>query len=132
MLALAVVYLYHAWHIPMDAWTAEETVNARTMPLIYGSLLCCTLLAAIGSVPRGSDAVDGGRLLRVAGIVGITLLFLISLEFFNLWLALAVLLATLSFWLGERRILPVLTLATLVPLTGFLGIEVLLELHLPT
>jgi hypothetical protein len=132
MLAFAIAYLFHAWHIPMDPWTAEETVNARTMPLVYGALLCCTLLASIGSATRVPGAVPAGRLLRVAGIVGITLLFLFSLQFFNLWLAIAGLLATLAFWLGERRMLPVLALATLVPLMGFLGIEVLLDLHLPT
>ena len=105
LLLLGGAYLWLAMKIPMDPWTAAETVNSRTMPLIYGVLLCLTLL---------------GLLLRV-----------LALKMISLWLALGLLLAALALWLGERRLPLIFALALSVPLIGWLGIEVSLGLYLP-
>jgi hypothetical protein len=130
LLALGAGYLLTAWYIPMDPWTAEELVNARTMPLIYGSLLVFTVLV---SWQRTTAAVapEAGGVLRMLGVVVLTLAFLLALQFLNLWFGLAALLAASAFWLGERRLLPIVALAGSVPLIGWMGIELLLNLHLP-
>ena len=58
-------------------------------------------------------------------------MFLLLLPILNLWVGMAGLLIALALWLGERRVLPVLALAIVMPLLGWLGIEVVLELHIP-
>jgi hypothetical protein len=130
LLAATVVYLVSAWRIPMDPWTAQELVNARTMPLVYGSILLITLLLALMRNPH-VEATDSGLLLRMAGVIAAVLVFLLMLPVVNLWFAMSGLLVALALWLGERRLLPVLAMSSLVPLLGWLGIEVILGLHLP-
>jgi len=130
ILGLGVGYLFTAWRIPMDPWTAEEPVNARTLPLIYGGLLVvAVLLSWKRTIPAA--AVAAGPLLRVTGVVVLTLGFLVALQFLNLWLGLTALLTTLALWLGERRVVPIAALAITVPLIGWVGVELLLNLHLP-
>jgi len=115
----------------MDPWTAAETVNARTLPLLYGTLLCFTVILLLLRHAPKAPAVAGGRLIRVGGIVLLTLGFVAVLNLLNLWLALGAVILTLALWLGERRYLMIGLLALCVPLAGWLGIEVLLGLHLP-
>ena len=70
-------------------------------------------------------------MLRVAGLCLLILCFAAAVEWLNLWIALGGLLLSASWWLGERR-WPVLAgLASGVPLTGYLGIELLLGVYLP-
>lgn len=130
ILGLGAGYLYTAWHIPMDPWTAEELVNARTLPLIYGGLLVTAVLMSWKRTAP-SEAIEAGPMLRVAGVVILTLAFLLALQFLNLWLGLAGLLTALALWLGERRLVPITALVITVPLVGWVGIELLLNLHLP-
>jgi hypothetical protein len=130
LLAATVAYLVSAWRIPMDPWTAQELVNARTMPLLYGSILLISLLLALLRNPR-VEATDPGLLLRMFGVIAMVLIFLLVLPAVNLWFAMSGLLVALALWLGERRVLPVLAVASIVPLLGWLAIEVILGLHLP-
>ena len=130
LLVLGVAYLVSAWKIPMDAWTAEELINARTMPLLYGCLLIVALLLGLLKKTPVIET-ESGQSLRMVGVIVLVLVFLLVLPKINLWIGIAGLLAALAFWLGERRTLPVLTLAVVVPLIGWLGIEVILDLHLP-
>ncbi len=114
----------------MDPWTAEELVNARTMPLVYGCLLIAALLLSLFR-QQPAEQTESGQLLRMAGVVALVIMFLLLLPKLNLWLGLAGLLIALALWLGERRVLLVLALAIVVPLIGWLGIEIVLELHMP-
>ena len=132
LLAASVLYTYAARRIPMDPWTAEETINAQTLPTAYGVLLSCALLLALWRTrPAAGTAVQPGRLLRLAGATVLVIAFTALLGWLNLWIALAGLLIGAAWWLGERRWLPMLALATAVPLLGYLGIEVGLGLYLP-
>lgn len=127
---LGAGYLYTAWYIPMDPWTAEELVNARTLPLIYGGLLVSALLLS-WKRKSASAAIEAGPIVRMMGVVLLTLGFLMALQFVNLWFGLVLLLAALALWLGERRAVPIATLSLSVPLIGWVGVELLLNLHLP-
>jgi len=131
LLVTAVVYTISARLIPMDPWTAAELVNAQTLPTIYGVMLC----AALGwLLVRGGMAVarpSPYRVLRAGGVGVLTLAFVALLGWVNLWLALGGLIGLSALWLGERRALPVLAVSILVPLTGYVGIELLLGLYLP-
>ena len=131
LLLLGGAYLWLAMKIPMDPWTAAETVNSRTMPLIYGVLLCLTLLGLLLRRPTASQPAAAGRIIRVAGLLLITVCFVLALKMISLWLALGLLLAALALWLGERRLPLIFALALSVPLIGWLGIEVSLGLYLP-
>ena len=75
--------------------------------------------------------MPAGRYVRLAGLGLFVLGFIALVGWLNLWLALAILLLASAWWLGERRWLPMLSLAISVPLLGYLGIEVVLNVHLP-
>jgi hypothetical protein len=94
-------------------------------------LLCLTASALLLQRLPANVPADGGRLVRVAGIVALTLGFVLSLKLLNLWLALAGLLTALPLWLGERRYHLIALLALSIPLLGWLGIELALGLRLP-
>jgi hypothetical protein len=131
LLVTAVVYTISARMIPMDPWTAAEIVNAQTLPTIYGVVLCATLGWLIF---RGGTPVEPPspyRVLRAGGVGMLTVAFVALLGWANLWLALGGLIGLSALWLGERRVLPVLSISILVPLTGYVGIELLLGLYLP-
>jgi hypothetical protein len=131
-LLIGAGYLFEATQIPMDPWTAAETVNTRTLPLLYGSLLCLVSLALLfrpaGTRPEG---LDGYRVLRLIGVLVLVLGFVLALPYVPLWIALGVLLAALPLWLGQRSAVQIGLLAIGVPLIGWLGVEVLLGLYLP-
>lgn len=131
LLAIAIAYTASARMIPMDPWTAAELVNAQTLPTFYGMLLCAALgwLLLRGGV--SADPPSYYRVLRVAGIGALAILFVWVLGYLNLWIALGGLIVLSALWLGERRWLPLLALSLLVPLTGYVGIELLLGLYLP-
>jgi len=136
LLGVGVAYTVLARRIPMDAWTAEETINAQTLPTLYGILLTLVLLVALLRLPgsTGADnrtAIIPGRGLRLCGLVGLVLVFIVLTGWLNLWLALGALLFAAAWWLGERRWLPMLALAVSVPLAGYLGIELGLGVYLP-
>lgn len=136
LLAASALYTFAARRIPMDAWTAEEVINAQTLPTVYGMLLMAALCAALIRKPPSADVtllarVPGERYLRLAGLGALVLLFIILVGWFNLWLALSLLLFAASAWLGERRWLSVLILAIAIPVFGYLGIEVALGVYLP-
>lgn len=60
LLGLAIGYLITAWQIPMDPWTAQELVNARTLPLLYGAALILALLLSWRQQTAAPE-IDAGR-----------------------------------------------------------------------
>jgi len=131
-LLLGAGYLFETTQIPMDPWTAAETVNTRTLPLLYGSLLCLVSLALLFRPPSTRpEAFDGYRALRLIGVLVLVLGFVLALPYIPLWIALGVLLAALPLWLGQRGLVQIGLLAVGVPLVAWFGVEVLLGLYLP-
>lgn len=131
LLAAAAAYTISARLIPMDPWTAAELVNAQTLPTVYGAALCAAL---VWLLLRGSSSPappSAYLLLRTAGIGALVAAFIWLVGRIDLWLALGGLIGLSALWLGERRWLPVLGLTVLVPLTGYVGVELLLGLYLP-
>ena len=131
LLAVSVLYTLTARRIPMDAWTAEELINAQTLPTVYGILLALTVLALLFRTAPAAVGIAPGRVLRLAGIAALVLAFVAAISWLDLWLGLGILLLAAAWWLGERRWLPMLSLAVSVPLIGYLGIEVGLGVYLP-
>jgi hypothetical protein len=131
LLVLSVGYVVGARGIPMDAWTAAETVNTRTLPILYGLLLALVLLILMVGRP-GAAALPGGyRALRLAGLCAGVLCFTLIIAWLNFWVALGALLLGSAWWLGERRAAPLAGLAVAVPLIGYLGVELALGVYLP-
>ncbi len=131
LIALAVAYTVLARQIPMDPWTAEELVNAQTLPIVYGVLLSIVLLVLLMRVQTPVTGVAGARLVRATGLCAIVVGFILALGWVNLWLALGALLFVASAWLGERRWPRMSALAIGVPLAGFVAIELALGVYLP-
>lgn len=131
LLLAAVAYTLLARQIPMDPWTAEELVNAQTLPTVYGVLLSIVVLYLLLRGHAPVTGVNGMRALRAAGLCALVLAFIAALAWVNLWAALGMLLFSASTWLGERRWLAMLALAIGVPLAGFAAIELALGVYLP-
>lgn len=131
LLLVSIGYTVLARQIPMDPWTAEELVNAQTLPTVYGVVLSIVLSVLLIRGNQGATAPQGIQLIRAAGLCVIVIGFILALDWTNLWVALGALLFTASAWLGERRWLPMSALAIGVPLAGFIAIELALGVYLP-
>ena len=125
---VAVAYLWAATRVPLDPWSADEAVNARTFPLACGALLA---LFAAGLTLRGVAMATGPvRYGPLAAIVGCILAFVVAIPFTGLWPALGLFLCAALAVLGERR-LPVLLGASLgTPTLGWALVDVLLGVYL--
>ena len=128
ILAIAVAYLWAATRVPLDPWSADEAVNARTFPLACGALLA---LFAAGLSLRGVPLTAGpGRYGPLAAIVGCILAFIVAIPYIGLWPALGLFLCAALAVLGERR-LPVLLGASLgTPALGWALVEALLGVYI--
>ena len=144
---LGVVYLLLARQIELDPWSAADLVNARTLPMIYGAMLCMAVLALAAS--RGKSGVvakislpaqqrdepapdrSGPKtplILKLSAIIGG---FIISLIWINLWVALACLLVSSLWIMGERRWFVIYSVALGTALGGFLLVEKVLQMRVP-
>lgn len=142
LLALALTYLGLAAEIVLDPWSALDAVNSRTLPQIYGLMLCGAVGAlwlrrarrqASSGDQKNSDSPSPTpfRLGLLTGLSALILGFILALPWLNLWLALVGLLFGLLWMMGERR-WPALLLASLgLPAAGFLLVEQLLQMSLP-
>lgn len=131
LLIVAAGYTTLARQIPMDPWTAEEWVNAQTLPILYGVLLSLVLLFLLVRGAEPMPAAPGLRVIRAGGVCVLVVSFIAALAWVNLWIALGALLFSASAWLGERRWHAMLALAVGVPLAGFVAIELALGVYLP-
>lgn len=131
LLCVAAAYVMAAVEIPMDPWTAAEAINTRTLPIVYGTLLAGACLWLLVRPPAASAAVNA-HWLRLLGSLVLVIATLALLEKMSFWIALGALLCLLSLWLGERRAPTLVLVSIAVPLLGWLGVEVLLGLRLPS
>ena len=149
MAAVAVAYLWQAWSIPLDPWSAEEAVNARTLPLVYGFvLLALSVVLAASPSPQPSqspspapsassttaadtrkDSIRARWVTLTAHCLAIAA-FGVLIHFAGLWVATAALLAVALLIAGERRpiVLVVAPLATAV--IAWLLIAVVLDVYI--
>lgn len=117
MAAFAVVYLVAAWNIPLDPWSAAETVNARALPIVYGVGLLAVSVALLAVAPASQDARRGAHWKTLATHCVAIAAFGLLIPYAGLWIATAVLLLAALLIAGERRwavltIAPVATAAT--------------------
>lgn len=128
VLGVAVAYLWAATRVPLDPWSADEAVNARTFPLACGAMLA---LFAAGLSVRGVPMTAGqGRYGPLAAIVACVLVFIAAIPCIGLWPALGLFLGAALAALGERRV-PVLLGASLgTPALGWVSVEALLGVYI--
>ena len=131
LLAIAVTYTVAARLIPMDAWTAAEAVNTRTLPTVFGVLLTGSLLGLFFRSGVASGEVSAEGVKGLGYVCGFVVLFALSIGLLNLWISLALLLPGLSWSLGERRLPVLVGMALVIPLLGYIGIEQVLGVYLP-
>ena len=133
--AVAVAYLWQAWSIPLDPWSAEEAINARTLPFVYGFvLLALSVVLAVSPSPPPTPTPtptpiptppstttpdtpkdsDRPRSVTLAAHCLAIVAFGVLIHFAGLWIATAALLAAALLIAGERRpiVLVVAPLAT--------------------
>ncbi len=113
--AFAGIYLWQALAIPLDPWSASESINARTLPITYAVLL---LLVALGLGIRPAPSSETGSIhsalgwRRLASHAVVIVAFGLFIPLAGLWVSLAGLLLACLLIAGERRPL-VLVLAPL-------------------
>jgi len=115
--AFAVVYLVAAWNIPLDPWSAAETVNARALPIVYGVGLLIVSIGLLAGAPAPQDARRGARWTTLGAHCVAIAAFGLLIPYAGLWIATAVLLLAALLIAGERRvtvlaIAPIATAAT--------------------
>ena len=112
LVGFAAVYLWQASAIALDPWSAEEAINARTLPVTYA---CCLLILALALFARPQPDARGDapsppasasnrkRWLALAGHCGAIVGFGAAIPWAGPWLALAALLLASLLIAGERR-----------------------------
>ena len=127
-------YLLLVAQIELDPWSASDRINSRTLPQIYGVLLCLTVLGLAIGRRNHQVATSGisqrGRT-RLLGLSALICIFIVSLLWFNLWVALAGLLFGALWVMGERRWSVIWALCLGIPLVGFVLIEHVLLMTIP-
>ena len=131
LIVFAAVYLWQTSLIPLDPWSAEEAITARTLPYVYGIVLL--VLASIRLV--AASKTDGeflpGSLRRLALIGGFVIVYGLAIPRIGIWPATALFTASCLWVEGERR-LPVVTGVPIgLALLGYLLIEQLPNVYLP-
>jgi hypothetical protein len=129
LLAATLAYLALARQIPLDPWSAQELVNSRTLPTVYGSLLALTLvLLLLRAAPRVRFPQHTGQ---AAGLLAASVAFVGLLPVIGVWVALGLLLVGAFLIMGERRPGPVVALGVGIPAFGWLAVEKLLGIYVP-
>lgn len=127
-------YLLLVAQIELDPWSASDTINSRTLPQIYGVLLCVAVLALAFARRNSQGSAPGPakrKVRRLAWLSALICFFIVSLLWLNLWVALAGLLFGAVWTMGERRWSVIWALCLGIPLVGFVLIEHVLLMTIP-
>lgn len=130
LLAFAALYLWQATHIPLDPWSAQEAINARTLPIIYGTILLGLSVIALW---RGLGVVSATKIQRLRGLGVMVVLILgygVLIPLAGIWPATACFVAAGLVAEGERRLPVLIATPLLIALAGWLLIELLLGVYL--
>lgn len=141
LVAFAGIYLWLALAIPLDPWSANEAINARTLPFVYGVAL---LIVAAALLFHGGDAASDGeqaasgddrtagdrrRWLKLAAQCAIIAAFGFAIPIVGPWLALVALLLASLWAAGERRLPMLLLLPAATAGAAWLLVAVLLDVY---
>ena len=137
-LALAVAYGFMASRIELDAWSAAEALNARTLPFIYAvllGLLCLPLLVRGMQAQEDAGSDSPGRAdwrgWRTAGLIAAAVVaFGLLIPFAGLWPSAFLLLGASLLAAGEQRWAVLLGAPAGLAALGWLVIEKLLGVYL--
>lgn len=134
LFGIGAAYLVLVAQIELDPWSAGDTINSRTLPQIYGVMLCLAVLVmALGTQnPQGPASGPAKRKVkRLAWLSALICAFIVSLLWLNLWIALACLLLGALWTMGEKRWSVICALSLGIPLAGFVLIEHVLLMTIP-
>ena len=127
MLAFGIAYVWVAYGINLDPWSAVEPVNSRTLPIAYGSILI--LLSTLLLVRGMRVHVPRHNLLRLTSISASIIGFGLLLPRVGVWAALILLLVSCLMIMGEKRWYIFILAPLLASLGGWLLIEILLGVY---
>ena len=128
LVVFGVVYTLLAANIELDSWSQDETINSKTLPIIYGAtftILCIPLLfqkSKNKAVPKFAT--------RLAPLIAIIVIFGTLIPYVGLWISLVFLLIFSLIVLGERRATVLLLAPLFTALCGYLLIEIGLNIYI--
>ena len=141
LLSFGITYLVLANQIILDPWSALDAVNSRTLPQIYGLMLCLAVLVlwmqrrhptSQGDRASGTPAAQPSLRLRPLLLLSTLILgFIVALNWLNLWVAVGGLVLGLLWVMQERRWSILIGASLALPIGGFLLVERLLQMSLP-
>ena len=134
LFGIGAAYLVMVAQIELDPWSAGDTINSRTLPQIYGVMLCLAVLAMAfgGQSPQGPVSGPAKRKVkRLAWLSTLICAFIVSLLWLNLWIALASLLFGGLLTMGEKRWSMICVLSLGIPLAGFVLVQQVLMMTIP-
>ena len=128
LLTFSCGYLSLANLIPLDPWSAEESVGPRTLPIVYGSLL---LILSSNMLFRGAPILKRGYRWQPLTVIAICIIIFAGLiPYAGLWLTVAFFLCGSLGILGERRVLVLIAAPFATALLGWFVINVLLNVYI--
>lgn len=141
LLSFGITYLVLANQIILDPWSALDAVNSRTLPQIYGLMLCLAVLVLWmqrrhptpqNDRASGTPAAQPSLRLRPLLLLSTLILgFIVALNWLNLWVAVGGLVLGLLWVMQERRWSILIGASLALPIGGFLLVERLLQMSLP-
>jgi 4-hydroxybenzoate polyprenyltransferase len=141
LLSFGITYLVLANQIILDPWSALDAVNSRTLPQIYGLMLCLAVLVlwmqrrhptSQSDRTFGTPAAPPSLRLRPLLLLSTLILgFIVALNWLNLWVAVGGLVLGLLWVMQERRWSILIGASLALPIGGFLLVERLLQMSLP-
>lgn len=141
LLSFGITYLVLANQIILDPWSALDAVNSRTLPQIYGLMLCLAVLVlwmqrrhptSQSDRASGPPAAPSSLRLRPLLLLSTMILgFIVALNWLNLWVAAGGLVLGLLWVMQERRWSILIGASLALPIGGFLIVERLLQMSLP-
>ena len=128
LVVFGVIYTLLAANIELDSWSQDETINSKTLPIIYGAtftILCIPLL-----FQKSKDKTVPKFATRLAPLIAIIVIFGTLIPYVGLWISLVFLLIFSLIVLGERRATVLLLAPLFTALCGYLLIEIGLNIYI--
>ena len=131
LVVFAAVYLWQTSLIPLDPWSAEEAITARTLPYAYGIVLLVLAGIRLVATARFEHEFLPGSLKRLLFIGLLVIVYGLAIPRIGIWPATALFTAGCLWVEGERRTTVVAGLPIALAVLGYLLIELLLNVYLP-
>ena len=131
LIVFAAIYLWQTSLIPLDPWSADEAITARTLPYAYGVVLLALAFIRLVTAARVEGGLLHGSLARLAWVAALIVVYGLLIPRIGIWPATALFTGGCLTIEGEHRPTVVAGVPIGLVLLGYALIEGLLDVYLP-